>query len=102
MDPAVLRNEYEAKRALAAAGIAVPQEAVVHSADEAVRAAEAIGYPVVLKIVSEDIPHKTEAGGVALDLRSAAAVRDATERLPPASPAMRRRPVCKACWSHRW
>lgn len=77
VDPAVFRNEYEAKRVLAAAGIDVPQEAVVHSVEEAVRAAEGIGYPVVLKIVSADIPHKTEAGGVALDLRSAAAVRDA-------------------------
>lgn len=77
LDPAVFRNEYEAKRALAAAGIDVPQEAVVHSVEEAVRAAEGVGYPVVLKIVSADIPHKTEAGGVALDLRSGAAVRDA-------------------------
>ncbi len=79
VDPAVFRNEYQAKRALAAAGIEVPREAIVHSADEAVRAAETIGYPVVLKVVSEDIPHKTEVGGVALHLDSRAAVLDAYE-----------------------
>ncbi|WP_354673510.1 acetate--CoA ligase family protein [Cupriavidus alkaliphilus] len=75
------RNEYAAKQALVAAGFEVPQESRVQSADAAVQAAESIGYPVVLKIISADIPHKTEAGGVALNLVDAAAVRGAYARI---------------------
>jgi acyl-CoA synthetase (NDP forming) len=81
VDPAVFRNEFHAKQALAAAGISVPREEVVASADDAVRSARATGYPVVLKIASEDIAHKTEAGGVALNLQDDAAVREAFARV---------------------
>lgn len=81
VDPAVFRNEFHAKKALAAAGISVPREEVVGSADEAVRSARATGYPVVLKIASEDIAHKTEIGGVALDLADDEAVRQAYGRI---------------------
>lgn len=81
VDAAVFRNEFHAKRALAAAGISVPREEVVTSADDAVRSANATGYPVVLKIASEDIAHKTEIGGVALNLQDDAAVREAYERV---------------------
>ncbi|MBO9514640.1 MAG: acetate--CoA ligase family protein [Variovorax sp.] len=81
VDPAVFRNEFHAKKALAAAGISVPREEIVGSADEAVRSARATGYPVVLKIASEDIAHKTEIGGVALDLRDDDAVREAHARI---------------------
>lgn len=81
VDPAVFRNEFHAKKALAAAGISVPREEVVASADEAVRSARATGYPVVLKIASEDIAHKTEIGGVALDLADDEAVRQAYGRI---------------------
>ncbi|MGB3072314.1 MAG: acetate--CoA ligase family protein [Ottowia sp.] len=80
-DPAIFRNEFHAKRALAAAGISVPREEVVTTPDEAARIAHAIGYPVVLKIASEDIPHKTEIGGVALNLQDDEAVRQAYARL---------------------
>ena len=81
IDPAVFRNEFHAKQALAAAGIPVPRETVVASADEAVATARATGYPVVLKIASEDIAHKTEVGGVALNLQDDDAVRAAYERI---------------------
>ena len=81
VDPAVFRNEFHAKKALAAAGIPVPREEIVASADDAVRSARATGYPVVLKIASEDIAHKTEIGGVALNLPDDAAVREAFGRL---------------------
>ncbi len=81
VDPAVFRNEFHAKQALAAAGISVPREEIVTSADDAVRSAQATGYPVVLKIASEDIAHKTEIGGVALNLQDDDAVRQAYERL---------------------
>lgn len=81
VDAAVFRNELHAKKALQAAGISVPREEVVASADEAVRSARATGYPVVLKIASEDIAHKTEIGGVALGLKDDDAVRQAYGRL---------------------
>jgi acetate---CoA ligase (ADP-forming) len=68
-------SEHEAKRLLAEWGIPVLDERLARSADEAVDAFGAIGGPVVLKIASPDIPHKTEVGGVLLDVRNADAVR---------------------------
>ncbi|WP_026927058.1 acetate--CoA ligase family protein [Granulicoccus phenolivorans] len=70
-------TEPEAKAALAAAGIPVPQNAVVAGAEDAVAAAERIGYPVVLKVVSDEITHKSDVGGVRVGLTDAAAVREA-------------------------
>ena len=78
---AVFRNEHAAKQVLIDAGFEVPLERSVRDADDAVQAADALGYPVVLKILSEDIPHKTEAGGVALNLADAEAVRAASARI---------------------
>lgn len=78
---AAFRNEYAAKQALIDAGFEVPLERSVKDADAAVQAADALGYPVVLKILSEDIAHKTEAGGVALNLADAEAVRAASARI---------------------
>lgn len=71
------RHELGAKRALADAGIPVLAERLVSNADAAARAASEIGFPVVLKIASPDLPHKTEVGGVAIGLRSEAEVRQA-------------------------
>ncbi|MBS75705.1 acetate--CoA ligase family protein [Variovorax sp.] len=65
---------------LAAAGVPVVAHRVAHSADEAAAAAEAFGGAVALKIVSADIPHKSDVGGVALGLRGAAQARAAFER----------------------
>lgn len=62
-------------------GITLPQSCEVASPVEAEAAAEAIGFPVALKIRSRNILHKTEAGGVALDLRSRDAVRKAADEL---------------------
>jgi len=62
-------------------GIALPKSRNVATPVEAAAAAEAIGFPVVLKIRSPDILHKTEAGGVVLDLRSSEAVQRAAEGL---------------------
>jgi acyl-CoA synthetase (NDP forming) len=56
---------------LAGAGIPVMSERLVTSADDAAAAANDIGYPVAMKIVSPDIAHKTEIGGVLLDVASA-------------------------------
>jgi acetyltransferase len=62
---------------LTAYGIPRVEGRVVKSADDAAAAAERLGFPVALKIVSPDITHKTEVGGVALGLRDARAVREA-------------------------
>lgn len=75
LEPSAFRNEYTAKKALAAAGICVQDEIVAASADEAVQAAQRMGFPVVLKIASADIAHKTEIGGVVLNLGDEQAVR---------------------------
>ncbi|WP_207538464.1 acetate--CoA ligase family protein [Sabulicella rubraurantiaca] len=70
-------HEHDAKQMLAAAGLPVPPERLVHTLPEALAAAEALGFPVVLKAVSDVIPHKTEHGLVALDLSDAEALRTA-------------------------
>lgn len=72
-------TEYEAKQVLAAYGIPVTREEMAGSAEEAAAAARRIGFPVALKIQSPDIPHKTEAGGIRLNLRTEADVREAYE-----------------------
>lgn len=70
-------TEREAKRVMALYGIPVVEDRLVGSAAAAREAAEAIGFPVVLKGESPDILHKTEAGLVKLDLKSAAEVERA-------------------------
>ncbi|MFN0304945.1 MAG: acetate--CoA ligase family protein [Burkholderiales bacterium] len=74
-------TEREAKRVLAAYGIPVVDERIAQSSDAAVRAARDLGLPVALKVESPDLPHKTEAGGVRLDLRTETQVRDAYDEI---------------------
>lgn len=74
-------SEIESKTLLRDFGILTAPERVAGSVDEAVAAAADIGYPVVLKVVSPDLPHKTDAGAVVLDLRSPGAVREAYWRI---------------------
>jgi len=74
-----LLSEHEAKEVLAAYGIPVVETAVALSAGEAVTLAERIGYPVAIKILSPDITHKSDVGGVALDLENADEVRKAAD-----------------------
>ncbi len=69
-------TEREAKAVLAAYGVPVVGERLVGDAEAAVAAAEALGFPVVLKVESPDLPHKTEAGVIRLDLQDPAAVRE--------------------------
>lgn len=66
--------EFEAKRLLAEYGIPVTREELVARPEDAERVAEAIGYPLAMKIQSSDIPHKTEAGGVQLGVADASTV----------------------------
>lgn len=63
-------NEYEAKQLLSAYGVPVTREHRVMTLAEAQAAAREIGYPVVLKVASDDIPHKTELGLVAIGLKT--------------------------------
>src|SRR5258705_1647697 len=67
----------EAKGICEAYGIAVPSEAVAGTATDAAKLATRIGYPVVMKIVSPQILHKTEAGGVVVGVKSAEAAQQA-------------------------
>ena len=72
-------TEHEAKRLLAAFGIPVPKNILCSSQEEALAAARAIGFPAVLKIHSPDITHKSDVGGVRLNLQSAEMVASAFE-----------------------
>src|SRR5271166_4972271 len=67
----------EARGVCEAYGISIPKEGVAASADEAGKLAASIGFPVVMKIVSPQILHKTEAGGVIVGVKSADAAKDA-------------------------
>ncbi|NIJ07302.1 acyl-CoA synthetase (NDP forming) [Sphingomonas vulcanisoli] len=69
--------EYAGKALLRAAGLAVPEGTLVTTPDAAVESAARIGYPVVLKVQSPDVLHKTEIGGVAVNLADEAALRSA-------------------------
>jgi acyl-CoA synthetase (NDP forming) len=70
-------SESESKQLLAAWGVGSAREHRANSAEAAVEAAEQLGFPVALKVDSPDIPHKTEAGVVRLNLGDAAQVRTA-------------------------
>ncbi|MSP00018.1 MAG: CoA-binding protein [Acetobacteraceae bacterium] len=70
-------TEREAKEILALYDVPVVGERLTQSADEAVAAAATLGFPVVMKVESPDLPHKTEAGVIRLNLRSAEEVRAA-------------------------
>jgi acyl-CoA synthetase (NDP forming) len=74
-------NEAQAKALLAATGIRSPREAIARDADDAARLACDIGFPVAVKVVSGDILHKTEVGGVALGLGGVDAVHAAVTRM---------------------
>ena len=67
-------TEPEAKQVLAGAGLTITREELASTEDEAVASAERIGFPVVLKIASPDILHKSEAGAIRLDLQTEEAV----------------------------
>lgn len=74
-------TEVESKELLACYGIPIVETVVALNEEEAVQRAQEIGYPVVLKIFSETITHKTDVGGVQLNLRDAAGVRTAFNRI---------------------
>ncbi len=73
----VLLNELESKQLLSLYGIPTVETRAAASEDEAAKLAAELGFPVVLKVLSETITHKTDVGGVKLNLRDEAAVRSA-------------------------
>lgn len=76
-----LLTEFESKQVLAAYGIPTVETLIATSSEEAVQLADQIGYPVVLKLYSETITHKTDVGGVQLNLADANAVRNAYQTI---------------------
>ncbi|HKF86201.1 MAG TPA: bifunctional acetate--CoA ligase family protein/GNAT family N-acetyltransferase [Candidatus Limnocylindrales bacterium] len=76
-----LLTEYESKKVLAAYGIPISDTEIAATPDEAVAAADAMGYPVVAKLLSRSITHKTDVGGVVLNLRTSDAVREAFDQI---------------------
>jgi acetyl-CoA synthetase (ADP-forming) len=74
-------SEYDSKRFLSSFGIPVIREAVTPNADSAAAEALKIGFPVVLKAYGENLFHKTEVGGVVLNLRSEEDVKEESRRL---------------------
>jgi acetyl-CoA synthetase (ADP-forming) len=74
-------SEHESKQLLADAGIPIPEQRLVASADEAVGAAEALGYPVALKLCGSGIAHKTERNLVRLGVRGSEEVRNQAVQL---------------------
>lgn len=79
--PLDARTEYSLKASLATLGFPVPRGYLVRSARQAADRASQLGFPVVLKIQSPDVPHKSDVGGVALNLRTAEEVIDAYESI---------------------
>ena len=92
--------EWQGKALLAAAGIPVPKGALVRTPDEAVRLAADIGYPVVLKAQAGELTHKTEVGGVLLNIVDEAGLRAAwntlNENIRRAAPSLTLDGVCGA------
>jgi acyl-CoA synthetase (NDP forming) len=82
--PDEARTESSAKRLLAEIGIPVAREVLVTSADEAARAVQEIGGPVAMKVESPDVPHKSEAGGVVLDVATPEDAAAAYDRITAA------------------
>lgn len=75
-----LLNEWDSKQALRAFGLPTPN-GVLSTPDNALKDAEALGYPLVIKAVSTHLPHKTEAGAVALNLKDPAALSAALDTM---------------------
>ena len=82
-----LLSEVESKQLLAEAGVPVIEARLASTRDEAVALAGELGYPVALKVVSAQISHKSDVGGVKLDLAGADAVREAFDAIAKAARA---------------
>ena len=84
LDPVKLRqsfagllNEFDSKQILKAYGLSTTTEVIVRNVDDAINQATELGYPLVMKLLSSDLPHKSDIGGVMVGLADATAVRKA-------------------------
>jgi acetyltransferase len=89
--------EFQAQEILAAYNLPVPRTGLARHSDAAVAIAEDIGYPVVLKIASPQISHKSDVGGVKVGLKDAAAVRDAFMDITSRAQRMRPEAMITGC-----
>jgi acetyltransferase len=89
--------EFEAQQVLKAYGLPTPQTVLARSSDEAVAAAEEIGYPVVLKIASPDISHKSDVGGVKVNLGNATEVMKTFKEITARAQRLRRDAYIAGC-----
>lgn len=89
--------EFEAQQVLKAYGLPTPRTVLARSSDEAVAAAEEIGYPVVLKIASPDISHKSDVGGVKVNLRNATEVMNTFKEITARAQRMRQEAYIAGC-----
>jgi acyl-CoA synthetase (NDP forming) len=91
--PPGVQPEWRGKQVLAAAGIAIPPGGLAQTVDQAIEIAERIGFPVVMKAQAAALAHKTEAGGVLLNIADADGVRNAwqtlTDNVERAQPGLR-------------
>ena len=74
-------SEFESYDLLKQYGVPVPEHAIVQTAAEAAKAAEKVGFPVVMKVYSPQIIHKSDAGGVIIGVGSKKAAEDAFEKI---------------------
>ncbi|WFS63421.1 acetate--CoA ligase family protein [Pseudodesulfovibrio thermohalotolerans] len=89
--------EFEARHVLEAYNLPTPKTRLARTSEEAVAAAEEIGYPVVLKIASPNISHKTDVGGVKINLYNAAEVEDSFKEITARAQRMRRDAYIAGC-----
>src|SRR5207244_12515765 len=80
-DGLAVLNEADSKALLHAYGIAAPRERIATNVEDAVRAAKDVGYPVVLKVLSAEVAHKSDIGGVILGVTGDDELRAAYARL---------------------
>jgi len=95
-------GEAESRAVAQAYGLRLPQSKLAASPDEAVAIANEIGYPVVLKIASPDILHKTDVGGVKVGLNNASDARDAFDLIVYRASRYVRMRASGAVWSRKW
>ena len=79
--PKGVLTEVQTKEILRKFGVPCPEEYLCTSLEECLRRAQELGFPVVLKVMSPEVPHKTEAGAVALGIRSADQLKEAYHRI---------------------
>jgi acetyltransferase len=92
-------NEADSKALLRAYGIAAPRERIAANVEDAVRAANDVGYPVVLKVLSADVTHKSDIGGIILGITRRTSCVAPIRGLPATSPTPAPALSSTRCWS---